>query len=503
MLGGWYPSLSGVALGEGIPEQSKAKPPFWVVTAYFAEGFPYSLVRQISTVYFKDHGASLGAVGLTSLFGLPWVLKFLWAPLLDAVWTKRRWMLLCEAALALGALAMALASASPSALALGGWVFLACAFLSATHDIGVDGFYLEALDRKQQALFVGFQAMAYRLALIAGGGGVVWFSGVASWPAAFLLASGILAGLCAFHAATLPKVERERAPLAQVVRRLAEPRVAATALGGVALAALAAWGSSLAPRIKDVPGGVGEFLGKLGVPGLIGLVLLAGLLGLLLFLPRLRRSLATSDALYAKAFVDWLDQPRIGIVLAFLLLYRTGESILLAMVYPLLKEIGLSRADYGIAYGTLGIAASIAGGLAGGALIARYGLRRVIWPLVLAQNVPNLLYAGLAWAYCGTGKSVSLAVVAPLVMIEALGAGMGTSAFMVFTQRTCKSDFRAAHFAIATSVMNVSATFGGALSGFLAASTGFPLFFVLTFAATIPSMLLIPFLPHLKERPSE
>lgn len=475
----------------------KERPPYWVVTTYFAEGFPYSLVRQISTVYFKDHGASLEAVGLTSLYGLPWVLKFLWAPLLDAVWTKRRWLLLAEAALALGAVGMAAASASPAALAVGGWVFLLCAFLSATHDIGVDGYYLEALDRRRQALFVGFQAMAFRLSLIAGGGGVVWFSGITGWPAAFLLAAGVLAALCAFHAASLPAVERPKAPLSQLLRRLAEPRAAAVAAAGLAVLALAAWGALQAPRLKEVPG-VGAVLGKVGVGGLVGLALVVALVALALLLPWLKRRLAASEAFYAKAFVDWLDQPRIGVILAFLLLYRTGESALLAMVYPLLSDIGLTRADYGIAYGTLGITASILGGLTGGALIARYGFRRAIWPLVLAQNVPNLLYAGLALAYCGGGRgAVGLALVAPLVMVEAFGAGMGTSAFMVFLQRTCKADFRAAHYAIASSVMNVSATFGGALSGFLADAVGFPLFFTLTFAATVPSMALIFFLPHL------
>ena len=78
----------GIPHGPGA-DRPKEHPPFWVGTLYFAEGFPYSLVRQISTVYFKDFGASLQAVGLTSLYGLPWVLKFAWAPLADAFATKR------------------------------------------------------------------------------------------------------------------------------------------------------------------------------------------------------------------------------------------------------------------------------------------------------------------------------------------------------------------------------------------------------------------------------
>ena len=74
-----------------------AKRPWWIFTTYFAEGFPYSLVRLMSTAYFKDHGASLQAIGLTSLLGIPWTVKFLWAPLVDAFATKRRWLLTVEA----------------------------------------------------------------------------------------------------------------------------------------------------------------------------------------------------------------------------------------------------------------------------------------------------------------------------------------------------------------------------------------------------------------------
>ena len=84
------------------PERSRAlkllrRPFVWCATTYFAEGFPYSLVRQISSVYFKDQQASLPVIGMTSLFGLPWTLKFLWAPYLDRYGTKRKWILLLEA----------------------------------------------------------------------------------------------------------------------------------------------------------------------------------------------------------------------------------------------------------------------------------------------------------------------------------------------------------------------------------------------------------------------
>ncbi len=489
---------------EGTEKDERRAPPFWVLSLYFAEGFPYSLVRQISTVYFKDFGASLQAIGLTSLYGLPWVLKFLWAPVADAFATKRHWLLAAEVALVAAALALTFGAATPHALAVGSVLFLVTAFFSASHDIAIDGYYLEALNRREQAKFVGYQAMAYRLALIAGGGGIVWLSGVTTWSTGFGVAAVLLAALFFFHLFFLPRVESPQSPVRRLLTLAARPRN----LAGLILAAGAVYGLSLLWRCGPVQNALAPakpYVKKIGLPGFITISLLLVLLGFLANLPRLKRRLYASDSFYAKAFVDYLDQPRIGFILAFLVFYRTGESFLLAMVYPMLKDIGVNRADYGLIYGTFGIAASIVGGIFGGYLIGRFGLKKTAWPLVLAQNIPNLLYMFLAFYYRGlSGRPdlgrANLAVVGAFVVLEAFGAGMGTALFMVFIMRTCKSAYKAAHMSIATSIMNVSSTFVGVFSGFLAAWLGFPLFFGFTFLATVPGMALIPFLPHLGER---
>ncbi len=473
--------------------------PFWVVTTYFAEGFPYSLVRQIATVFFKDTGASLQAIGLTSLYGLPWTLKFLWGPLVDTYATKRRWLLAAEAVLALLALAMAAVSAQPSALFAASLVFLLMALTSATHDIAVDGYYLEALDRTRQARFVGFQAMSYRLALIAGGGGIVALSGFTSWPAGFATAGGVLALLFLFHTLLLPRLEKPRRPARELVRFLLAPRVAGGA-AGVAVVLWAVWRLGTAGPLAG-PLGV---LSRLSIPNWIVLGLMIALAAVAVRAPALKRRLYASQSTYALAFVDYLDQPRIGVILAFVALYRTGESFLLNMAYPFLRDIGVSRAAYGLAYGTFGIAASIAGGLVGGALIARWGLKRCIWPFVLSQNVLNLAYMFLALRYRPIFRHpelghADLRLVTALVVLEAFGAGLGTAAFMVFVMRTTKPSYKAANMAIATGLMSVSATMAGVFSGFLAESLGFAAYFGFTFLATLPSMALIPFLPHLSD----
>jgi PAT family beta-lactamase induction signal transducer AmpG len=301
--------------------------------------------------------------------------------------------------------------------------------------------------------------------------------------------------LVAWHARVLPFPSAPRRPLGDLARAAIRPPVALPVLLvlGAVVAGLWAMGWKVPERVAG-----------LTIPGWTAILLLGAVLALVAGLDPLRRRLATSEAPYARAFVTWLDQPRIGVILAFVVTYRLGESALLAMGYPALSDCGLTRGQYGLAYGTCGIASAIAGGLLGGWLIARHGLRRAIWPLVLAQNLPNFLYAFVTWRLGSAPEgtvlaSSTVAWVTGLVGLEAFGAGMGTSVFMVFLMRTTRPAFRSAHMAIATGVMNVASALAGVGSGFLASRTGFPVFFALTFLAAVPGMACIPFLPHLDD----
>lgn len=484
------------------PEAPRPRLAWWVPTLYFAEGFPYSLVRTISTVYFTDAGASLQAIGLTSLYGLPWTLKFLWAPLVDSYSTKRRWIVAGELGLVAIVAAIAVVSGTAAPLAVVAVLFLCTALMSATHDIAVDGYYLEALDRTRQARWVGLQAGSYRLAMIFGAGVVVAFSGVTSWPAGFALAAAVLAALLLLHAALLPRIEQPQRSARELGSFFLRPTTAAVVVAAAAAVAAVRWLLGL-----PVARPVAEQLGRISVPGWIVLALAAAMAVVAVRAPELKRRLYASDSTYALAFVDYLDRPRVGLVLAFLMLYRTGESFLLNMAYPFLASVGISRAEYGVAYGTFGIAASITGGILGGAAIARWGLARCIWPCVLSQNVLNLLYMALAgwsrgWHGAGAAAEPSLTVVTALVVVEAFGAGLGTAAFMVFVMRTTRPAHKAAHMAIATGIATVSATLAGVVSGFLADALGFTVYFALTFVATLPSMAMIPFLPGIREAES-
>ncbi|WP_437944119.1 MFS transporter [Sorangium sp. So ce281] len=197
----------------------------WISSTYFAEGLPYAIAHKVAGEFFTAAGASLEIIGLTSLYGLPWNLKFLWSPLVDLHGSPRRWLVAVEIALAAIVLGLA-AAADSGAIWLVAALFGAVAVAAATHDIAVDGFYLQALDKDAQAAFSGLRVGAYRLALLAGAL-LVAFAGWASFGAAFAVAAGGLALLAIAHAAGLPRPAATpgagAAPGATGLRRYIEP----------------------------------------------------------------------------------------------------------------------------------------------------------------------------------------------------------------------------------------------------------------------------------------
>lgn len=475
-------------------------PSAWVSSTYFAEGYPYGIVHQIAEAMFKEFGASLQAIGLTALFHLPWNLKFLWGPLLDRYATKRGWLIRIEIVVSALLVLLTFCTGLPNVLVVASIVFLMLAVVSATHDIAIDGYYLEALDRDGQSRYVGFRAMAYRVAIFVVASPAFILIDRVGWPVTLLLLAGLMVLLTVYHTAFLPKVETPGSAFADLVRGALSLRVF---LVGVALAVLV----GLIRMVVGAPSirawiDRSSLLSRISAAGWIGLALLASLLVLSALAPVLRRRLRRSRSYVALSFLDFLDQPRIGVILGFVVFLRTGESFLLKMRYAFLRDVGLSPEQYGWING-LAIWGTIGATMLGGWLISRHGLKAWIWPFVLAQNGLNLLYMFLAATYqpvIGTpaaSQAVSLPFVAAVIVAEGFGSGLGTAVFMVYLMRCCKREHKAAHYAVLSALMSVSFTVAGVASGFLADALGFELFFGFTFLATVPGMALIFFLPYL------
>lgn len=168
----------------------------WIALLYFAEGLPFGVVKEVLPVYLKVSGISLAEIGLASLLGLPWTLKVLWSPLVDRFGERRAWISSCLVALAF---ATALAGTfDPAARAPWLWLaLLAITLASATQDVAIDAYTIGLVAPGEEGEANGVRVSAYRVALIASGGGLVFVAPLIGWPAAFFAAAALFAALAA------------------------------------------------------------------------------------------------------------------------------------------------------------------------------------------------------------------------------------------------------------------------------------------------------------------
>jgi len=410
---------------------SSRNPWFFLPTLYFAEGLPYVLINTVSVILYKRMGIDNAQIAFwTSWLYLPWVLKMFWGPLVDVYSTKRKWILATQAMMSLCMFVIAFSLRADGFFYLSLAGFFAGAFISATYDIATDGFYMLALTEKEQALFVGIRSAFYRLAMIFGTGMLVYLAGE-------LETRGTIAS---------------------------------------------SWST-----IFMVPA-----------------LLFAGMLVYHAFLlPHPQSDSVNSVSRNAGAsFKDvirtYFKQERIGVMLAFILFYRLGEAMLLKLVSPFLLDkavlggLELSTKEVGLVYGTIGMICLVAGGVLGGWLIARYGLKRCIWPLVITMHLPDLFFVYMAYAMPG------IAMVYPLVAAEQFGYGMGFTVFTVLLMYSAEGRYKTSHYAISTGIMALGMMLPGFASGWLQQKVGYFAFFTIVCLLTIPGMLTIPFLPKTK-----
>jgi PAT family beta-lactamase induction signal transducer AmpG len=177
----------------------------WIAALYFAEGFPFGLVADAVPVYFRLQGVSLTDIGLLGLVGLPWTLKFLWAPAVDLWGSRRAWVWVCQALMSAPLLALALLHSQEASWVL--WtVLVLLAVLSATQDIAIDAYSIELLEKREMGVANGVRVTAYRIALIGAGGLFVAAAGLVGWAAVFAGAAGLM-GLLAAVSSAAPAVQ--------------------------------------------------------------------------------------------------------------------------------------------------------------------------------------------------------------------------------------------------------------------------------------------------------
>ena len=409
----------------------KRNPWAWIPTLYFAEGLPNIIVTGLSVVMYMQMGLSDAEVGLyTGWLALPWVIKPLWSPFIDLLKTKRWWVLTMQALI--GASLAGIAFSIPTAF----WfqatmcLFFLIAFCSATHDISADGFYMIELDDHNQAKYVGLRNTFYRLAII--------------------FVNGMLVSL---------------AGILQVVFR-----------------------------------GQIRFTWALIFYGLAGLFI-----GLWLyhsrFMPRptedvhTKRTLTEVTSELKKMFITFFqkfDRRGTLIVMLFLLFYRFPEALLNTMTKTFMLRnnyaggLGLSPQEYGLANGTVGLIGLLLGGIIGGILVSRDGMKRWLWPMVCAITLPDVVYIYLSYSL-----NSNLVVVSSCLFIEQFGYGLGFTVLTLYMLYYSQGKYKTSHYSICTGISYLGLMLPGMLSGFIKDMVGYRMFFIIvmiccaiTFAVT-------------------
>jgi PAT family beta-lactamase induction signal transducer AmpG len=406
-----------------------------VPTAYLAEGIPFAMAIWVAGTMFKDLGRSDAEITLgTASVGIAWSLKPLWAPLLDMARTKRFWVVATEFAVAifLGAAALALRGTHPFAVVLA--ILWAIAFAAATQDICVDGIYVTALDGRAQAAWIGVQGM--------------------SWNGGRIFGTAAVVGV----AAALKSAGRD-APTAWM---------GALGLAAIAMAMLGGYHAIVLPH---------------GAPA------------------KRPKSVAEAAATFADAVRTFFAKKNIVAMLAFVLFYRTGEGFLLVEAPLFLQAsakaggVGLSLAQKSLIDGTVSTLVSIAGGLLGGVIVSRLGLRRTLLPLAVCLNVPHLCYLALSQA-AALGHPPSDAMIYGLVSLEKLGYSTGFVGNMLYMmQQIAPGPYPMTHYAFATALMNPVLVPTQMASGPLAGALGYHRFFLFVLIASVPSLIVAALAP--------
>lgn len=410
--------------------KDKKSPWYWIPTVYAAEGLPNIIVTGVSVVILLQMGMTNTQIALyTSWLQLPWIIKPLWSPFVDIFKTKRWWVIAMQMLLGAAFAGVAFTIGSSWWFECIMFFLFLMGFSSATHDIAADGYYMIELDDHDQSFFVGIRNTVYRLAVIFGNGVLVPVAGL----------------------------------------------------------------------IQKASGGKVAFSWSLVFFGLAGLFLAIALYHRF-YLPESAndkpRKLTASETwkTLGRSFSTYFTKfplKETVVALLFLLLFRFPEALLTKMSPTFLLRpaseggLGLSAEQYGIAYGTIGVIGLMLGGILGGILASRDGVKKWLWPMVLALTLPDLVYV-----YLSAGHEAGIGLVTACIFVEQFGYGFGFTALTLYMLYFSQGEFKTSHYSICTGITYLGLMLPGMVSGYLADRLGYHQFFVVVMAFCLVTFLV-------------
>ncbi|HYM29971.1 MAG TPA: AmpG family muropeptide MFS transporter [Candidatus Cybelea sp.] len=397
----------------------------------FSSGLPLGLTGQTLAVWMRESGVSLATIGFFALVGLPYVLKFLWAPAIDAIaipWLGRRlgrrraWLVTTQIALMLAIAALGLNDPVAHPLTTAA-LALVVTFCSASQDIVVDAFRVESLDASRFAAGMADYVAGYRVALLAATAGA--FEIAAQFQGAGLPGRG---GWSATYAV-----------------------MAALVLLGTVTTLL-----SSEPEDRDAARRASE---------------------------PFRRRL---QAAVVEPFVEFSRRPGWLVVLGFVVLFKFGDSMAGIMTAPFVLDLGFDKTEYGRVVKLFGFAATLAGGFAGGSLQRTAGVVRSLWIAGIGQMAANLMFVWLAHQGADTPSLILT------IGVENFASGFGTVVFVAYLSGLCRERaYTATQYALLSALAAVGRTVLSAYAGWLAEHVGWSGFFLLAGSAALPGLALL------------
>lgn len=410
---------------------AKRNPILWVPTVYFAMGLPFVALSMVSVLMFSDLGISNARIAFwTSLIMLPWTLKPLWSPFLEMFKTKKHFVVMTQIITGISFALVALSLPLPDFFTYAIALMGLIAFSGATHDIAGDGVYLTELSSTEQAKYIGWQGAFYNLAKILTNGALVYLAGELKNSLGVVEAWMSIMGICS-----------------------------------LIMVAIGLY------HIRILPSG-GKAEGNV-------------------------RTVNDAMNMLWEVIRTFFQKKHILYYIIFIVLYRFAEGYAMKIVPLFLKApvaeggLGLTVQEIGAVYGTFGSAAFILGSVLGGYYISHYGLKKVLFSLCCAFNIPFVVYFLFAMY-----QPSSLMLIGSGIVFEYFGYGFGFVGLMLFMmQQVAPGKHQMAHYAFATGIMNLGVMIPGMMSGYLSDWLGYHDFFIWVLVATIPAFLITYFVP--------